>query len=596
MIAVPQPLHRKPTSPHNGRANLTASMTEQEAALVARLLDQGLSDSQVLVVKQHHRENLGRGSSFARLLVEFGLATEAEVALWLAEHYKSRVVTTEELRPAPDALSLLNESVARARCALPLQRKNGSVVVAIGDPELPQFQQVRHALAAFTVEFVFAPFSDILAAVEENYAVAVTVSTDNELEQLVEQMYRDATATRGVSDIHLIPGERSVAIKFRHDGDLQQWRVIEGSLRERLAAQVKLSSKRGKDGRTRLSTVGGLDVSQRAKPQGASAMREYGSRQFSLRFSVIPSVNGESIVIRVLDQNAQVGDLTTLGMLEDHAALYRRSVKLPWGLILNVGPTGHGKSTTLAAAVQYIDVHRKRVLTIEDPVEYRLRNVTQCEAQPEAGFGFPEALKEFMRHNPNVIILGEMRDTQTAKAGLSLSLTGHLLLSTTHANTALGGLVRMLELDADASMLAASAKLMLSQRLVPRLCPQCRRPHERGWSWLKRYSNLFNMANKQGLIAKPQLFEVGGGCEKCKGRGFLGRIAIYEMRLMRPVVASGLATQKREFDPILAEKFYAEGFHEGKLDCRTLEQDGMLKAALGILSPEEVLAATVAEV
>ena len=273
--------------------------------------------------------------------------------------------------------------------------KGTRLTVAVADPSSPQFAQVRYALEDNSVDWVISPQADIAARVAEAYSTSLDVR-DNELERFVEDMIREAAHTRGLSDIHCIPEDRSCEIRWRIDGDLVPWGTLPGAMKEAVSAQLKLSSTRGADGRSRSSAAsGGLDVANRLDAQDASAVREYGSKRVSLRYSVIPAINGESIVIRILDQSAQVGSLEDLGMLEDTAMRFRTELKRPNGIILVSGPTGHGKSTTLAAAVPWLDSRNKRVLSVEDPVEYRLRTVTQ--APVSARMPFASALRAFLQ-------------------------------------------------------------------------------------------------------------------------------------------------------------------------------------------------------
>jgi type II secretory ATPase GspE/PulE/Tfp pilus assembly ATPase PilB-like protein len=410
-------------------------------------------------------------------------------------------------------------------------------------------------------------------------------------------MLREAAHTRGLSDIHCVPDDRSCEIRWRIDGDLVPWRAIPGELKAPVAAQLKLSSTRGADGRARPASAaaGGLDVANRLDAQDASALRDYGSKRVSLRYSVVPAVNGESIVIRILDQSAQVGSLESLGMLEDTALQFRAAVKRPNGIVLLAGPTGHGKSTTLAAAVPWLDGRHKRVLSIEDPVEYRLRHVTQVSVNPRMTFA--AALRAFLRQNPDIILVGEIRDAETAALAIRLSLTGHLILTTVHANTALQAISRLLDLGVEASLLAATLRLLVSQRLVKRLCPECRRPHRDRARLEGRFGSLIELGEKGGVFRGeghpgPAFFEAGGGCGRCQRTGFAGRLAIFELRDLRAAVGELLARPGQPFDAGRAEQVFAEARRAGDLSARTLREDGIIKAALGLTSPEEVMAAT----
>jgi type II secretory ATPase GspE/PulE/Tfp pilus assembly ATPase PilB-like protein len=443
------------------------------------------------------------------------------------------------------------------------------------------------------IEWVISPQADIAARVADAYSASLEVR-DNELERFVEDMIREAAHTRGLSDIHCIPEDRSCDIRWRIDGDLVPWGTLHGSMKETLSAQLKLSSTRGADGRSRATTAsGGLDVANRLDAQDASSVREYGSKRVSLRYSVIPAINGESIVIRILDQSAQVGSLEGLGMLADTAIKFRAELKRPNGILLVSGPTGHGKSTTLAAAVPWLDSRNKRILSIEDPVEYRLRTVTQ--APVSARLPFASALRAFLRHNPDIVIVGEIRDPETASLAIRLALTGHLIISTVHANSAVQAVCRLLDLGVEAPMLAATTRLLVGQRLIKRLCPQCRRPHRKSEALAQRYGRLIDHANSAGAVEFRDFYEAGGGCSACNHSGYAGRSGIFELREIRGTVADLLMRQRSRFDPRAAEALFSSAVAAGDIGSRTMREDGMLKAALGFTTPEEVFGATMEE-
>src|SRR5208283_995583 len=432
---------------------------------------------------------------------------DAAVARWIAEFHGWRYLPREELRVEGDSHKALPEAIARNRDALVIARQGTRLTVAVADPSSPQFAQVRYALEGNTIEWVISPQADIAARVAEAYSTSLDVR-DNELERFVEDMIREAAHTRGLSDIHCIPDDRSCDIRWRIDGDLVPWGTLPGAMKEAVSAQLKLSSTRGADGRSRSSaTSGGLDVANRLDAQDASAVREYGSKRVSLRYSVIPAVNGESIVIRILDQSAQVGTLEELGMLEDTAIRFRTELRRPNGMILVSGPTGHGKSTTLAASVPWLDSRSKRVLSVEDPVEYRLRTVTQAPVGPRLPFA--SALRAFLRHNPDIIIVGEIRDGETAALATRLALTGHLILSTIHANTAIQALSRLFNLGVEPSMVGATCRFLVGQRLIKRLCPNCRRPHRRSGALKDQFGKLLEIAKNSGAMGQDEGSHLG---------------------------------------------------------------------------------------
>ncbi len=501
--------------------------------LIERVLTSGISERQVASALSYHRGVESR-QPVSRTLVELGLASDDSMARWIAECLGWKYLPREELRVVGDAFRSLPESISRNRHAIVLERTDARLTVAVADPSWPQFDQVRYALDGNAINWVISPQADIAARVAESYSSSLNVR-ENELERFVEDMIREAAHTRGLSDIHCIPDDRSCDIRWRIDGDLVPWGTLPGSMKETVSAQIKLSSTRGADGRPRNMTVtGGLDVANRLDAQDASSFREYGSKRISLRYSVIPAINGESIVIRVLDQSAQVGSLEDLGMLEDTAMQFRTGLKRPNGLLLIAGPTGHGKSTTLAASVPWLDSRNKRVLSVEDPVEYRLRTVTQTPVSQRMPFS--SALRAFLRHNPDIIMVGEIRDGETAALAMRLALTGHLILTTVHANTAIQSLNRLLDLGIEASMLVATTRLLIGQRLIKRLCPHCRRPHRKAEALNDRFGYLLESAKKIGVIRPATdspigYHEAGGGCAACNRTGFSGRVGITAVQL-----------------------------------------------------------------
>ncbi|HEY1792961.1 MAG TPA: GspE/PulE family protein [Opitutaceae bacterium] len=560
--------------------------------LVGRLGGIGVSGHEISTTLAYH-STVEANQPFSRTIVELGLAADETVALWVATFLGWRLVPRERLVANRELRRVLPGSIARNRKALVLSHDEQCTTVAVADPTWPQFAQVRYALESCNVEWVVAPQADISAAVAEVYTESFEMS-DNELERFVEEMIRRAAHTKGLSDIHFIPEDRCCEIRWRIDGELIPWGTLPASLKDAVTAQIKLSSTRGIDGRQRETMQsGGLDVANKFEAQDASAVREYGSKRISLRYSVVPGINGESIVIRVLDQCAQAESLSGIGMLSDTAVRFRSVLKLTNGIVLISGPTGHGKSTTLASAVPLLDTHRKRVLSIEDPVEYRLRMVTQAPVTPRLTFA--SALRAFLRHNPDIVIVGEIRDSETAELALRMALTGHLILATIHANSAVQSVCRMIDLGGDAALMAATMKMLMAQRLVRRLCVSCRRIHHNNQKFLAEHGPILESALSSGLLKAGEnlcFHEAGGGCELCKGTGFSGRIGIFEQRLGNGLLETSLLEERERFNAVNAERHFADALASGDLTARGIRLDGIFKAAQGMTSLEEVYAAT----
>jgi type II secretory ATPase GspE/PulE/Tfp pilus assembly ATPase PilB-like protein len=572
------------------------TLTPQGAFLWEKLENTGLSREELQTALDTFREKVA-DDPFSKVIVDLGYSTEQVMAKWIAEFMKATLVGSAFLaNPQHEVTTLLEPSVASLRGAIPLRREGGLLIVAIYDPEVPQFAQVRHALGGQPTKYVVATRSDIIQAIDDAYTEKVSADTEDDFAALIEALFREMATTPGASDLHFCPSEKNVEIKYRVDGLLQTRKSVDASRAKRLLSALKLSAARLEDGKTMVSAGyrGGLEVSKQHIPQDANAIRRYGAKRFALRYSILPSIDGESAVIRFLDQDVQVGDLASLGMLSDHVQFYKQIIRVPNGLIVNCGPTGHGKSTTLAATVQYMDTRTKRVLSVEDPVEYRLRGVTQIQVYPNLEeMTFAAIAKAIVRHNPNTIILGEMRDSISAGFGVGMSNTGHLVFSTAHSNDACSGWGRILNLGVDPFILAGATRLMLAQRLVRRLCEKCRKPHSNPAPIKKEWLGLIEIAHAAGMFPNGISFcEAGGGCKECRGTGFRGRVSIVEMRVPRPEVAAMIVTGSKDFSAAAAEQIYINDFKSGNLLCRTLLQDGIIKVARGETSYEEVIIAT----
>ena len=567
----------------------------QESHLLKALRRGGASMPTVRSILAYH-ESVKERQPLGRTLLELGAAQDTDVAQWIAQFNRLAYLSPEALRSREPSVGTLPEGLVRSRLAIPLAGPGGSVTVALSDPLVGQFSQVRYALEGTEVEWVVAPHADVVQKISDAYDRAVALP-DNEVERFVEDMLREAALTRGVSDIHCVPAERTLEIKWRIDGRLVPWRVVSGHLKEVFVAQVKLSSTRDTQGRKRtVASPAGLDVSNRLEPQDASSVREYGSKRVALRYSVIPALDGESIVIRLLDQAAQVGSVEELGMHPDTATSFRQALTQKNGLILLSGPTGHGKSTTLAAAAPSLTVGGNRVLSVEDPVEYRLRNITQVSVSPRVSWA--GALKAFLRHNPDVVILGEIRDAETAELAVRLALTGHLILATVHATSSLGALARMTDLGVPGPLLAGTVRLLVGQRLLRRLCPQCRRTHARASSLLAENGELVGQAMAAGIAGEARergYFEPGGGCAHCARTGFVGRTGIFEIRPMTRELSRRLCAPDGRLDIASCESDFETASMTGQLHLRSLRSDGVIRAFEGLVSVDDVVANTRSE-
>lgn len=576
----------------SGRALAAARIVSDgtlDGHLLRKMRENGVPDARLEAILIYH-ENAVDAQTLARTLADLGTASEFDLARWISEFTGYELISPEELRAKRMSRDILPESICRARTAVVAQAQPGCVTVVVSNPAVPQFSQFAYALAGWEISYRIAPHPDVLAKIDETFTT-VAAPGENDAERFVEEMLKEAALTRGVSDIHCIPEERALDIRWRLDGTLVPWRVVPGERRDLVIAQVKLASARMADGvrRSAVSSTS-LDVANRLDPQDSSAVREYGSKKVGLRFSVIPSVTGESVVIRILDLDAQVETFAGLGMPSDLAYRLREALGQRNGLVLVSGPTGHGKSTTLAAAVPHLDGRSQRILSLEEPVEYRLRNVTQVAVNTRVGWA--EALRAFLRHNPDVIIIGEIRDSETAELAIRAALTGHLVLATIHATTAPKALVRLLDLGIPMALLDSTVRLVLGQRLVRRLCPGCRRERPDSSEILTEHMALVGAGQAAGLLPKNpgelSVCTAGAGCPQCLRSGYSGRIGIFECCRPGPL----LADWRNRSQALGVEDAHRDRYLAGELESRPLWADGLLKAACGVVAWDDVLANT----
>lgn len=577
----------------------------QEGFICHRILtrkERAISPATLEMSKRFHKTN-GFNKPLTRLLIEGELATEKEIATWIAEYHGLQAIPGDALsQKNPDARSVLPDSLVRSRKVFPViaDRRLKTVTIAMGDPEQPGFNQVKHALKEFKVTWVVAQWGELDAAIDNQYIPKVVGVNDNEIALMVEVMLREAQA-KGASDIHVNPEETITRIIFRIDGALIPWKQISSSQRDLFATQIKLSTLRGDDGvsqRSDLTTGGAMDVGRSDVPQDGRASRRFGSKKISLRYSSLPANFGETIVIRLLDQGSQTISLKDLGLLPDHHETMLKTAKQPHGILAMVGPTGSGKSTTLAAALKLIDPMDNRIISAEDPIEYRLRGVQQCQVTKQVKF--IDILRAALRQDPDVLLIGEMRDGETANIAVTAANTGHLVLTTVHANTAILGITRLLNLDVTSDLLTATVRVLFAQRLVRKICVNCRTEHPRSKELVQMNQTIIDMAVAGGFfsdheIEKPAFYECGPGCVTCGGSGYKGRTVLSEARTIIPEVMPILAKANAQngFDDGQAEAFYAARVEKGELQHRTMRQDGVIKAAMGIVTWEDVLSETI---
>ena len=381
--------------------------------------------------------------------------------------------------------------------------------------------------------------------------------------ELVNSTIAQAADERA-SDIHIEPDESTFTIRYRIDGVLQTRQVLPRDRFDAVASRIKL--------------VSNLDIAERRLPQDGRFSTRAGGLEFDIRVSAIPAKHGESIVLRLLPKERRDLDLAKLGMEADHLAIINRWAQEPNGIVLVTGPTGSGKSTTLYTALKLANDGQKKIITVEDPIEYKMSGIVQIQAHAEIGYTFARALRSILRHDPDIIMVGEIRDKETAEIAIQAALTGHMVFSTLHTNSAVASFNRLLDMGIEPFLITSSVRAVVAQRLVRQLCPKCSTPHAPG----AVFSDWFGRARSRWgkFLPAAANWRQAVGCSHCNHSGYVGRQAICEIVELAPSLQS-LVLERRSGGELTAA---AEA-----LGMRSMRDDGLIKAARGVTTAEEVL-------
>ncbi len=519
------------------------------------------------------------------LLVKLGLCSEKDVASALAKITGLSVVAVEEYPDAPALPDEISLRFLKESHVVGIKADEDKIIIAVMDPGNPVIEQSLRLMCGTEIEVKIGVLSDIDKAIEKQYVDGKTQMgqiTDNldanesldDIEHLkdlaseapvirmVNLIFQRALESKA-SDIHFEPFEDELILRLRIDGVLQK---IEGPPAGATAAVI-----------SRIKIMAKLNIAERRLPQDGRIKIQMQGKEIDLRVSTTPTMFGESVVIRLLDKESVVFDFASLGFEESNQQQFIEVLSKPHGIILITGPTGSGKSTTLYTALSQLNTPEKKIITVEDPVEYQLNGVNQIQAKPKIGLTFSSALRSIVRQDPDIIMIGEMRDLETAKIAVQSALTGHLVLSTLHTNDAAGALARLLDMGLDDYLLTSTVNGILAQRLVRKLCLHCR----------ERYEPLPEVIEEKGL---SRFLKKGGltlyqavGCKECGGIGYSGRLAIIEFLVMNDSIRKMVMEHKES--GLIQE----EAVRGGML---SIYQDGLAKAAKGLTTLDEVLRVT----
>lgn len=533
------------------------------------------------------------GGRLGEVLVKLGLLKEEDIVLTLAKQLNIPYASFASglLMPTADQglEILIPEEMARRYTLIPISRNLNSLTVAVIDPlDLLMLDNLKR-ITECEINPIIATKTDILKAIETFYGKkdllkeAVSATYDSEtievelkpveegelnldkviaeaseapVVKLVDLLIKRAIDDRA-SDIHLEPLKEAISLRYRIDGILYEISPPAKHLMAPLVSRVKILSK--------------LDIAEKRLPQDGGFIIRMEDRMIDVRVSVIPTIYGEKVVMRLLDKSVVPLDLGRLGFEAKALDDFRKAIRQPYGLALLTGPTGSGKTTTLYAALNEIKSSTKNVITIEDPVEYRLDGINQVQAKPGIGLTFANGLRSFLRQDPDIIMVGEIRDLETAQICVRASLTGHLVLSTLHTNDAPGAISRIMDIGIEPYLLVSSLSLVGAQRLVRKLCPDCKEAYE---VTPKIQEKIFI---KQELLYRPK------GCDKCNQIGYRGRLAIYEILPITEKIKELI--YKRATPQTLKQAGHEQGM-------KTLWESGLKKVEDGITSLEEVISVT----
>ncbi|WP_049974413.1 GspE/PulE family protein [Azospirillum sp. B4] len=527
------------------------------------------------------------GGRVDRRLVDLGLVSEEHMAAAYARALGLALWPADHLPEAPVMMETANLAFLKTKLMLPLTAGGAAsdgaqAVFAVADPLDDQALKAAAFLAGRPVRPVVMTGTAIAAALDRLYETASPAANQDEMPDLLEgdaERLRDlasegpvvrlvgnaiqAALAAGATDIHVEPMADRLVIRHRIDGILREAEVLP----RRMAAGLI----------TRIKVMAGLDIGERRLPQDGRIRQTLQGREIDFRVSTTPTVHGEDVVMRILDQQTAGGTLDNLGLPAWVSGPLAAELDRPHGIVLVTGPTGSGKTTTLYAGLRGMDSARRKILTVEDPVEYMLDGINQTQVKPAIGLTFAHALRSFLRQDPDVILVGEMRDGETTKVAVQAALTGHLVLSTLHTNDAAGAVPRLMDMGVDPYLLASTLNGVLAQRLVRTLCPHCRQP----------YPLSADAAAALGLPARVTTVYRAVGCPACSGTGYRGRLAIAEWLPVTDAVRT-LIRQGASSAEIEAAAVEGGGMVP-------LYQDGLQRVLDGVTTPEEILRVTKAD-
>jgi len=569
-------------------------VAEKDDYLLDVLVDLGfVSPDKVDEARQEASE---AGVGVVDLLVANKVVRPEDVTQAKAAHFGAEVVNLSELQVPDDVIATIPRHIARKYRVVPVSKHDGSLTVALADPsDLDTIDSLAHLLHA-EIELRVASESDIEAGLSKYYAERGGMATDPRLKEAIEDLTREHVEVQAeaaqdgavveadapliklvssiiveafkmrASDIHLEPLPKTFRMRYRIDGVLHEVKAPPKRLQAAVISRLKIQSN--------------MSISEHRIPQDGRIQTSVGGKLIDLRVSCLPTNHGESIVMRILDKEGLRLGLPELGFFTDDQQTFERLIGLPDGILLITGPTGSGKTTTLYSCLHFINRPDRKIITVEDPVEYLLSGINQVQVSEAVGLTFAFALRSILRQAPNVIMIGEIRDLETATIAINASLTGHLVFSTLHTNDAPSAVTRLIDIGVKPFLVASSTRGLMAQRLVRKVCRQCSGPCLPSEAEMRTLG--LEASSLQGAT-----FLKGKGCSNCANTGYRGRFGIFEIFVIDD------EARKLIYEKVPASVLRARAREMG---MRTLREDGIRKTQAGLTTPDEVIRATVGDV
>jgi type IV pilus assembly protein PilB len=565
---------------------MTPAKTQTRLPLGQVLMNRGVVDQDQIDAALQQQKSNGHSKLLGELFVEMGFCTDDQISSALAEAYGVPYAAVSPKLCDPAVVELLPREFLEEHVVLPLFKVHGTLTVALSEPSNVFVIEEIQRLAEAKVQVVCSTAKDIKATLQTYLPAANVFVIDDIIDEavledftMIENLPEDITdleevagqspvvklvnylifsaVSENASDIHIEPDEKRLRVRYRVDGRLYEKMSPPYQMHAALVSRIKIMAE--------------LDIAQRRLPQDGSIHVLVQSKPIDLRVSVMPGTYGEKVVIRVIDFRKMLTNLESLGFSYDNLQLFKKVINHPNGIVLVTGPTGSGKNTTLYAGLSELNSDQVNICTVEDPVECSIHEINQFEVHETAGFTFSSALRSLLRQDPDVIMVGEIRDQDTANIAVQAALTGHLVLSTLHTNDAPGAVTRLIDLGVAPYLVSASLIAVLAQRLVRKICPNCKEQFDPSLSIKKTVKNW---------IGEEISFYRGMGCKKCRNTGYIGRIAIHEMFIPNDKILDSITADL----PLKTLRKMAV-----ETGMQSLHLDGMEKVKAGITTIDEIL-------